>query len=110
MMMQKKWSHIRNSIVIPNSIPFLDEKSSNCSNKSVICVGRLNEQKRFDILIEAWSLVTQEHPDWSLHIYGDGKLRSDLQKQIEKKGIKQSVILEYSVNNIQNKYLKSAFM
>jgi len=103
------WSHIRNSIVIPNSIPFLDERSSNCSSKSIISVGRLNEQKGFDMLIEAWYLVTRKHPDWSLHIYGDGELKFDLQKQIEKKGINQSVILEYPIKDIQSKYLESDF-
>lgn len=103
------WSHIRNSIVIPNSIPFLDERNSNCSNKSVISVGRLNEQKGFDMLIEAWYIVKQKHPDWSLHLYGDGELRDDLQKQINKSNLQCSIFLEKPVKDIQSKYLESAF-
>jgi glycosyltransferase involved in cell wall biosynthesis len=105
----QNWSHIRGTTVIPNSVPFFDKRSSDCSGKKIISVGRLNEQKGFDMLIKSWELVIKKHPDWSLHIYGEGELRPDLQKQINDNNIQESVVLEHSVKDIQNKYLESAF-
>lgn len=58
------WQSIRNSVVIPNALPFLPETTSTCQNKMVISVGRLEEQKGYDRLIEAWKLVAQRHPEW----------------------------------------------
>ncbi len=41
-------------------------------------VGRLERQKRFDLLIEAAASLMPEHPDLRLAIAGDGSLRRDL--------------------------------
>jgi glycosyltransferase involved in cell wall biosynthesis len=46
-------------------------------------VGRLEPQKRFDLLIEAVRLVRREHPNVYLVIAGDGGARADLEAQVE---------------------------
>jgi glycosyltransferase involved in cell wall biosynthesis len=46
-------------------------------------VGRLEPQKRFDLLIDAVGLVRREHPNAYLVIAGDGGARADLEAQVE---------------------------
>lgn len=46
--------------------------------KIVLAVGRLEKQKRFDRLIEAFSQATADKSDWVLAILGEGPLRDEL--------------------------------
>lgn len=46
-------------------------------------VGRLEPQKRFDLLIEAFARVRTAHPSAHLFLAGDGSLRGRLQGQID---------------------------
>lgn len=48
--------------------------------KEVIYVGRLDyNQKRVHRVIETWSLIECEYPDWKLTIVGDGPERKNLE-------------------------------
>lgn len=48
--------------------------------KEVIYVGRLDyNQKRVNRVIETWSLIESEYPDWKLTIVGDGSERNKLE-------------------------------
>lgn len=67
-------------IVIPNPIvaPTADGEATAIQNPSVVAIGRLVTQKRFDLLIEAFSEISQEFPEWHLQIVGSGPLESEL--------------------------------
>ena len=45
---------------------------------TVITVGRLVEQKGFDVLLTAWSKASTTLPGWRLAIVGDGPLEAEL--------------------------------
>ena len=94
--------------VIPNFINFIPEESSNCENKKIISVGRLEYEKGYDILIDVWNIVFKKHPDWILEIYGEGSEREKLQNKIDKLGLEKSFLLKGAVKNIQEKYLESS--
>lgn len=64
------------SIIIPNPI-FVTEELPDVSfkdrSKTVVSVGRLdNEQKRYDIMLKAFNVFSQKHPDYILKLYGKG--------------------------------------
>ena len=77
-----EWRKARRVEVIPNYSFMNVTARSDGSSKRAIAVGRLDWQKGFDRLIEAWQLVNRRHPDWHLDIYGSGGLESELRKAI----------------------------
>ena len=79
---------------IPNAVPWLGTEQSSLSNKTVIAGGRLVAQKGFDRLVSAYAPVAAAHPDWQLHIYGNGSERKDLRAQIKRLGIGAQVKLQ----------------
>jgi DNA-binding NtrC family response regulator len=52
------------------------------NNRRMICVGRLSEQKGQLTLIEAAAIVARKHPDFQLHLIGDGPMRPEIEKSI----------------------------
>lgn len=87
------WGNLRNMCVIPNARTFEVSQPATLGTKKVIAVGRFNHQKGFERLIDAWAMVVREMPDWTLHIVGDGELRTELQQQIDCLNLSVHVIL-----------------
>lgn len=70
---------IPNPVVLPAGFSRLDQPSRNdASGHTMVAMGRLAPEKGFDLLLEAFSQVAGRHPDWSLMILGDGRLRDQL--------------------------------
>lgn len=67
---------------------------------TIVTCGRLEKQKNHKLLINAFELVLEKHPDAKLLIYGEGKLRNDLTELIERKGMEQNVSLCGNSNNV----------
>lgn len=102
------WKEVTRTFVIPNPLTFSTVEYSKCENKQAICVGRYNEQKGYEYLIDAWAIVNSRHPDWTLHAYGAGEMKDYLQKVISENGLINKIILHEPVSNIVDKYLESS--
>ncbi len=102
------WSGLTKTMVIPNSLPFFPDNPSTCKHKQVIFVGRLNEQKGLEYLIDTWERVHQKHNDWILQIYGDGEQRELLLHLISEARLENSVIVNQPTKQIMDKYLESS--
>lgn len=61
---------------------------------TIVTVGRLDPAKNHFLLIDAFGLFSQAHPGYHLSIYGDGPLRSPIEKYIEEKGLQDMVELK----------------
>lgn len=61
-------------------------------SKTLLAVGRLHEQKGFDLLLRAWQPIEQRHPEWSLRIVGEGPKRPELEAQIREQGLQRAVL------------------
>ena len=92
---EKAWTELHNLAVIPNPLTIIPDGVSRCENKRVIAVGRYEHQKGFDLLLKAWKEVANTHKDWTMHIYGEGILRENLQKQLISLGLEDSCFLEH---------------
>jgi glycosyltransferase involved in cell wall biosynthesis len=60
--------------------------------KEILAMGRLSQEKGFDLLLESWSLAAPRLSDWLLRIVGDGKMRDQLVRQASALGIGDRVI------------------
>jgi glycosyltransferase involved in cell wall biosynthesis len=95
--------------VIPNPVCIpVDVKKEGVNfdrnRKTLLSIGRLVHQKDHKTLLEAFSRLTDDFPDWDLKIFGDGELRSQLETQvkilelegrIQLAGTKQSIAEEF---------------
>lgn len=101
------WPEINNIEVIHNPLIINPVAKSDCNNKKVIAVGRYAHQKGFDMLIEAWKIVADLHPEWVLSIYGEGD-DAVLKRLIDKYNLHNSCLLKSATQEIFNKYCESS--
>lgn len=66
---------------------------------TIIAVGRLHRDKGFDLLLEAFSLIANEHPEWRLTILGEGEERGYLEKVRERLRLGDRVTLPGGVKD-----------
>lgn len=80
-----KYFNSKNTVVIPNPIDssILPEPFYGNRRKTVVGVGRLMGQKNFANLINAFSILPKKLSDYTLEIYGEGVLRTELQDLIQ---------------------------
>lgn len=97
-------------IYIHNPVTFDQTNTVNYNPNSnyVIGVGRLNTQKDFISLIKAWYLVQKECPTWKLKIVGEGPERTNLEQEIKRLNLGNSVILTGYSNNVRKEMLESS--
>lgn len=55
--------------------------------KTIVGIGRYSPEKGFDRLIDAFSILAEKYPDWTLRIVGDGPQRPLLRDQIARLGL-----------------------
>ncbi|HET6385447.1 MAG TPA: glycosyltransferase family 4 protein [Armatimonadota bacterium] len=66
----------------------------------VAAVGRLQKQKRFDLLLRAFAIVKDRHPEWRLDILGEGSLRTELEALRDELGLKDRLGLPGRISNV----------
>lgn len=90
--------------VMPNPLPddvmHFRRVDSASTRKRLIAVGRLQELKQFDVLIDMFAALADNFPEWDLCIWGDGHQRLALEKQVRQLGLDDRVILAGSTREI----------
>lgn len=105
---KQSWPELSNISVIPDPLSFVPTCVSNLTEKRVIAVGRYVYQKGFDLLIQAWSKIEKQNPDWQLAIFGEGD-RTPYEKLVRQLGIDASRChLNGPTTNIQLEYANSS--
>jgi glycosyltransferase involved in cell wall biosynthesis len=109
---KKLWGNLPNIQVIPNALTFKPTQRAALTHNRVLAVGRLDWQKGFDRLIDIWERVQgckgARVQEWHLDIVGSGPLHDELQKQIDRQGLHESVRLLPPTSDIQSLYLSSS--
>ncbi len=102
------------TVVIPNPIDWVQLYSSNRptvflegDKQYLVAAGRLIPEKGFDVLISATRMLLNSFPNCQLLIFGEGKERGRLLKQISDLGMEKNAILMGFDNNVIS-YFQSA--
>lgn len=106
------WGELPNIQVIPNAALFVAKKYADVSRKRIIAVGRLDYQKGFDRLIEAWRIV-QQHPKfqgWQLDIFGQGEWKEMLQGRVQQYGLQDTLHINAPTKQIGEEYANSSML
>ena len=106
------WGNLPNIEVIPNAALFIAPRLSDQTEKRVIAVGRLDYQKGFDRLIEAWALV-QKNPAlhaWRLDIFGQGEWLEMLERMIRERDLTSSARINAPSKQIGEEYANSSLL
>lgn len=61
------------------------------NNRTIVFIGRLIKEKRFDLLIEALALLKQRNEFYNMVLIGDGSEREQLEDLVARKGLSQQV-------------------
>lgn len=69
----------------------LDGEARRGGRKTIIGVGRLEPEKGFDLLLEAFARLSADFPDWDLEIHGDGSQLESLRKSCHRRGLNERV-------------------
>lgn len=106
------WGDIPGMEVIPNAALDMGDELSTVTGKRVLAVGRLDYQKGFDRLVEAWRMIreTGKFMDWRLDIFGRGEWHDKLQSVIDRYGLGGSMRLNAPVKDIRREYLHSSML
>lgn len=83
---------------IPNTIT-LNTAKTNCSNKKVVSIGRLEKEKGYLDLLYVFAKVVKLDNKITLDIYGDGSLKKVLEKKIVNLGLSKNVFLKGNVEH-----------
>jgi len=85
---------VKRPVVIPNAVRHLedlgyrtDEAADSMARPFVLAIGRLNEQKGFDLLLDAFCRSGLVRAGWRLIVLGEGPERPALQQQATALGI-----------------------
>lgn len=104
---QSLWGDLPNITTIHNSISFIPEDKSTCTEKRIIAAGRASKEKQLDLLIKIWAKVAKKYPDWKLVTYGNGNLEP-MKKLAHELQIADQVENHPATNDIQQEMLNSS--
>lgn len=90
----------------PLSFPRPPSNPYDPSNRIILAIGWLDPRKGFDLLLEAWSRLEREFPQWSLRIIGSGPEENQLRLQARALSLERCV-LAGQTDQIEQEYLSA---
>lgn len=69
------------------------------ARNTLLSLGRLSDEKQIDKIINVFSKVAPDYPNWDLRLYGDGLIRQQLKGQIYSLGLQNRAFLMGRTSN-----------
>jgi glycosyltransferase involved in cell wall biosynthesis len=106
---EESWGrNAKNSIVIPNPLPFTVNNKAALANKKAMAVCMNPYVKGLDRLVLIWSKIVKKHPDWELDVYGNWESNDVFHKMVSDLKIETHVNFLPPTTDIQNCYNQSS--
>jgi len=106
----------RPAIVIPSAVdvpPLTSDRTTATANRLIVGVGRLETEKGFDRLIDAYSELTKQSPEfaqqWRLRIIGEGSLRVSLEQQIQQLDLSDQITMPGWIRPVWKELAEATF-
>ena len=74
-------------VAIPNAVPDIPVGPGDPGAHKLIAAGRLERQKGFDLLLQAFAALAAKYPDWTLDIFGRGSRHEALERSVAELGL-----------------------
>lgn len=105
---KKDWSELPNVTLIPDPLSFKVDEVSPLTFKRVLSIGRYDFDKGNDLLLQAWTKIEKQVPEWSLDIYGNGN-RGPYEAQMKLLDIDVTRCHLYGpITEVKKEYLQSS--
>nr|WP_291997847.1 glycosyltransferase family 4 protein [Candidatus Accumulibacter sp. ACC012] len=94
---------LRRIVVVPNPLPeavmkVRAELGLARERRTLLSLGRLSAEKQVGQIVEIFSSLAEDYPDWDLHVHGDGPECEALQAQIDALSLRERVFLKGGSN------------
>lgn len=99
----------KKSWIIPNPIKEnLPNRYEGARSKRIVTFARLEPQKNYPLLIDAFYEFHKVHNDYTLEIYGQGEMEQVLKEQVSMLGLKHSIFFMGFVSNIHERVVDAS--
>lgn len=106
---QKEWQKSHHNIYqIYNFSSIITDSIANSNGNKAIAIGKLDAQKGFDMLIDAWFLKKDELKEWTLDIFGKGEWEEMLKNKISTYGLQNKIFLKGVSSDVEKELLSSS--
>ena len=100
----------KKAVILKNPVNpvFFREPYRGEREKTIVAVGRVDENKNHEMLIRAFAQIAEEFSEYRLIIYGEGELRPYLLDLIKELKLTDRILMPGSIDNVADVIYKSA--
>lgn len=97
------------SVILKNPMNevFFEPPYDGIREKTIVSVGRIDQNKNHRMIIDAFNRIQSTIPEWKVVIYGDGELRNELIEYVKNLGLEEKVSLPGNADNVAEKIKKA---
>lgn len=89
----KKIENITSPSVLKSMSNSVADEYKNCSQKILLTIGRLSQQKGYDIAVDAAEILDKNGVDFKWFAIGKGELKEEIENKIKQKKLEEKFIL-----------------
>ena len=100
----------KKAVVLPNPLnpAFMQEVYQGEKEKKIVMVGRVDSNKNQKMVIDAFSAIAKDYPEYRLEIWGDGEDYSKLREHIASLHLESQIVMPGATKHVKEKIEKAS--